>query len=185
MASAALAHDDGDDACVRLVRQSMTAMAVDAATFPRYSELMLPLLQAVQSLGGSASSREITAALVELQGFTDQQMAVTYPTRDRSVLWDRMEWARSYYKLAGVLESRRARPVPADAGWPRCALPVRAGGPSAARGTRSAGSSQPPQSPGGRRLTRRRPAPWARPTPMSSQRTLPRRCGTASGRIAS
>ena len=90
MASAALAHDDGDVAYVRLVGLSMIAMAVDVATFPRYSELMLPLLQAVQSLGGSASSREITAALVELQGFTDEQMAVTYPTRDRSVLWDRM-----------------------------------------------------------------------------------------------
>jgi restriction system protein len=83
----------------------MAAMAVDVATFPRYSELMLPLLRAVQSLGGSASSREITAALVERQGFTDEQMAVTYPTRDRSILWDRMEWARSYCKLAGVLES--------------------------------------------------------------------------------
>ena len=147
MASAALAHDDGDDACVRLVRLSMTAMAVDIATFPRYSELMLPLLQAVQSLGGSASSREITAALVEREGFTDEQMAVTYPTRDRSILWDRMEWARCVLQARGSPGEPKARPVPADAGWPRCALPVRAGGPSAARGTRSAGSSQPPQVP--------------------------------------
>lgn len=54
---------------------------------------------------GRRAAGEITARVIEAEGFSDDQMAIKYPTRDRSVLWDRMEWARSYCKLAGALES--------------------------------------------------------------------------------
>src|SRR4051794_40052037 len=68
---------------------------------------MYPLLRGVQDLGGAPTGREKNARVVEAQGFTDEQMALPYPNRDRSVLWDRMEWARSYCKLSGALESVR------------------------------------------------------------------------------
>ncbi|MFM7537668.1 MAG: restriction endonuclease [Acidimicrobiales bacterium] len=80
-------------------------MADDGGTLPRYSDLMLPVLRAVASLGGSATNREITEAVVDAEQFDDEQMAIKYPTRDRSILWDRLEWARSYCRLSGVLES--------------------------------------------------------------------------------
>jgi restriction system protein len=66
---------------------------------------MYPTLRAVASLGGSAQSGEITDALTELLGATPEQLAITYDGRPKSVLIDRMEWARSYAKLGGALDS--------------------------------------------------------------------------------
>lgn len=72
---------------------------------PTYRELMLPVLRAVIELGGSGAGREITAAAIDAEGFGDALVAETYPNRDRSILLDRFDWARSYCKLGGVLES--------------------------------------------------------------------------------
>jgi restriction endonuclease Mrr len=72
---------------------------------PTYRELMYPTLRAVASLGGSAQGGEITDALTELLGATPAQLAITYDGRPKSVLIDRMEWARSYAKLGGALDS--------------------------------------------------------------------------------
>jgi restriction system protein len=56
-------------------------------------------------LGGSGASREISSAIVETEGFSDELLAITYEGRDKSILLDRLDWARSYCKLGGVLES--------------------------------------------------------------------------------
>ena len=74
---------------------------------PTYRELIYPTLRAVASLGGSAQGAEITDALTELLKVTPEQLAVTYDGRLKSVLIDRMDWARSYAKLAGALDSPR------------------------------------------------------------------------------
>jgi restriction system protein len=74
---------------------------------PTYRELIYPTLRAVASLGGSAQGAEITAALTELLKVTPEQLAVTYDGRSKSVLIDRMDWARSYAKLAGALDNPR------------------------------------------------------------------------------
>ncbi len=75
------------------------------ADLPRYHDLMLPTLRAVAELGGSGSGREITARVVEALGLSDDALAVTYGEREKPVVVDRAEWARSYCKLAGALES--------------------------------------------------------------------------------
>ena len=72
---------------------------------PTYLELMYPTLQVVAQSGGSAQGREITAKVIEAIGATDAQVAITYENRPKSVLVDRVEWARSYAKLGGALES--------------------------------------------------------------------------------
>jgi restriction system protein len=72
---------------------------------PTYRELMYPTLRAVASLGGSARGAEITDALVELLKATPEQLAITYEGRSKSVLIDRMDWARSSAKLTGALDS--------------------------------------------------------------------------------
>jgi restriction system protein len=60
----------------------------------------------VSSLGGSATAREITSRVVSDEEFTDEMLAVEQPTRpDSSVLMERVQWARSYAKLIGALES--------------------------------------------------------------------------------
>lgn len=74
-------------------------------TFPTYSELMYPVLRAVDALGGSAKSAEINEWVVEDLGFTDEDVAATYPNNSKSIILDRIAWARSYNKLGGALES--------------------------------------------------------------------------------
>ena len=74
-------------------------------TLPSYSELMLPVLNAVLKLGGSGTSREITETVIEIEDFSDEMLAATYDGREKSILVDRLDWARSYCKLGGVLDS--------------------------------------------------------------------------------
>lgn len=72
---------------------------------PTYGDLMYPVLKAVADLGGSAQARQITDRVVEELAFPDDVVSITYATREKSVLVDRLDWARSYCKLAEVLES--------------------------------------------------------------------------------
>jgi restriction system protein len=72
---------------------------------PMYVELIYPTLKAVADLGGSAQGREITSRVLDDIGATDEQVAITYDNRPKSVLIDRLEWARSYAKLGGALDS--------------------------------------------------------------------------------
>lgn len=76
-------------------------------TLPKYTDLMLPVLRAVAALGGSAAGGEISNQIVEDGPFREEDIAIQYPNRPVSVLLDRMDWARSYCKLAGLLESPR------------------------------------------------------------------------------
>jgi Mrr N-terminal domain len=122
---------------------------------PTYRELIYPTLRAVASLGGSAQGAEITDALTELLEVTPEQLAVTYDGRPKSVLIDRMDWARSYAKLAGALDSprrglfdthqprqthplapREGRASPGGAARPRC--PRRTASPGISRFPRRA-----------------------------------------------
>lgn len=73
---------------------------------PTYSELILPTVRAVITLGGSATSREVTSQVVSDLAFTDEMLAVPQPSRPgASVLLERAQWARSYAKMIGALES--------------------------------------------------------------------------------
>lgn len=74
---------------------------------PSYKELIYPVMRAIASLGGSAQGGEIIEALIESLNVSPQQLAVTYGDGSRSVLINRMEWARSYAKLGGALDSPR------------------------------------------------------------------------------
>jgi restriction system protein len=79
---------------------------VELSDLPPYKDFLLPVLQAVQALGGTAHAKEITAWMVENMGIDDDAVAVEYPNRPgESVLLDRMAWARSYDKLGGVVET--------------------------------------------------------------------------------
>ena len=73
---------------------------------PTYSDLILPTVRAVIKLGGSATARELTSQLVSDLAFTDEMLAIPQPSRpNASVLLERAQWARSYAKMIGALES--------------------------------------------------------------------------------
>lgn len=94
------------------------------SSLPSYGELMLPVVRAVLELGGSGTSREISEWVVATEGFSEDLLAVTYDGREKSILLDRLDWARSYCKLGGVLESpKRDLFLIADLGREIAALP--------------------------------------------------------------
>lgn len=73
---------------------------------PAYSELILPTVRAVSSLGGSAKASEITGQVLTDLDPSDEMLTVSQPNRpDASVLQERINWARSYAKLIGALDS--------------------------------------------------------------------------------
>jgi hypothetical protein len=72
---------------------------------PKYQDLMYPVLQCVGRSGGSARGRELTAEVILAIAATDEQVAISYENRPKSVLVDRIDWARSYDKLAGALDN--------------------------------------------------------------------------------
>jgi hypothetical protein len=79
---------------------------------PPYVDLTYPTLRAVAALSRSAQAREITSHLMEDMQFSDEQLALTYPNREKPLLIDRMDWARSYSKLGGA----RLHPVAGHVG---------------------------------------------------------------------
>lgn len=73
---------------------------------PAYSDLILPTVQAVSSLGGSAKASEITGQVLTDLDPSDEMLAVSQPNRpDASVPRERINWARSSAKLIGALDS--------------------------------------------------------------------------------
>ena len=52
---------------------------------PSYLDLMLPTLQAIDVLGGSAQARQLADATVELLEPPDNLISITYPERDKSI----------------------------------------------------------------------------------------------------
>lgn len=78
---------------------------VSRTDIPPYHDLIYPVLKAVDALGGSARAREITTKVIDEIGADDELVAITYDNRPKSILVDRIEWARSYAKLGGALDS--------------------------------------------------------------------------------
>ncbi|MDN5821503.1 MAG: restriction endonuclease [Brachybacterium sp.] len=72
---------------------------------PRYTELILPVLKAVETLGGSGKAREVREEVLATLPGSDDMVAVMYPNKpSSSVLEDRVEWARWTAKNIGTLE---------------------------------------------------------------------------------
>lgn len=78
---------------------------MDQSDLPRYNELMLPVLEALRDLGGSALRNEIVAAVTGTQNFSDGQLSVRYETTGVPILVDRIGWALSYLKKLGAVEN--------------------------------------------------------------------------------
>src|SRR4051812_9323318 len=77
----------------------------ERADIPKYHELIYDTLRAVDALGGSAKGSEIADKVLELRSVSDELASITYDNRPKSIYVDRLDWARSYAKLGGALES--------------------------------------------------------------------------------
>jgi restriction system protein len=73
-----------------------------------YRDLILPTIRAVHELGGSAKANEIKTQIIDDLAISDEMLGVMYENRpETSVAIDRVDWARSYSKLGGALDSPR------------------------------------------------------------------------------
>ncbi|OAN66899.1 restriction endonuclease [Sphingomonas sp. TDK1] len=72
---------------------------------PKYADYMLPTLQILRDLGGSGAVEEIEDALIARLGLHENLLHETYPKSGAPIVSDRMSWARTYLKNAGLVES--------------------------------------------------------------------------------
>lgn len=72
-----------------------------------YDQLMQPLINALIHLGGSGSIDEIYEAVVELEEFDEETLAIMHNPEKSSQtqIGYRLAWARTYLKKAGYLEN--------------------------------------------------------------------------------
>lgn len=72
-----------------------------------FDQLILPLMKALVNLGGSGSIDEIYEAVVELEKFDDETLAILHNPEKSSQteIGYRLAWARTYLKKAGFLEN--------------------------------------------------------------------------------
>ena len=72
------------------------------AQLPKYDDLFKPTLEALLKLGGSGSIEELDDGVISAIGASQDMLDVTYPKSGAAVLPDRMAWARSFLKIAGI-----------------------------------------------------------------------------------
>jgi restriction system protein len=76
-------------------------------SIPTYDALMNPLVQALKSLGGSATIEELTNKVAEIAGLTDEQLEVLHNAAEggRTEIEYRLAWSRTWLKRYGLLEN--------------------------------------------------------------------------------
>lgn len=80
---------------------------MSAGKMVTYDQLMLPLMKVLVNLGGSGSIDEIYEAVVELEKFDEETLAILHNPEKSSQteIGYRLAWARTYLKKAGFLEN--------------------------------------------------------------------------------
>jgi restriction system protein len=73
---------------------------------PDYQTITLPLL-VFASDSQEHTSREAAAFIANNLGLSEQEQTQLYPTGKKMVFLDRVEWAKTYLKQAGLLQSPR------------------------------------------------------------------------------
>lgn len=74
-------------------------------SLPKYDDFMAPTLKVLDELGGSGAIDEIGDRVAALMGLDQAALDATYPKSGTTVVFDRMSWARSHLKIAGLLAS--------------------------------------------------------------------------------
>jgi restriction system protein len=75
----------------------------EAPHIPQYNELLWPTLVAVRKLGGTGKLEEIDEAVIEAEGFSEEQLEVLHKEGPSSEIEYRLAWARTYLKSMGLL----------------------------------------------------------------------------------
>lgn len=81
---------------------------------PTSRELLYPILAVIRDYGGEATQKQLDRDVPKKAGITEAQLGVVYPSGSRkeggSKVSDRIGWARSVLKEAGLVEYSRGGP---------------------------------------------------------------------------
>lgn len=87
-------------------------MKHSASPLPTFDIMMLPVLQALQQLGGSGTVAEIYEKVVQILNLPAQVLEVTHGKTSQSEVEYRLAWSRTYLKKFGLIDnSESARGV--------------------------------------------------------------------------
>jgi restriction system protein len=75
-------------------------------TIPDFQTIMLPLLQLAED-GKEHSIHEAVERLAEQFGLTEEEQTILLPSGQQPIFYNRVGWARTYMKKAGLLEDPR------------------------------------------------------------------------------
>ena len=72
---------------------------------PTHQDLVVPILKAVNELGGSGKTNEVNETVLEILPEAESLLQIAFPNRPKdSVLMSRIAWGRSTAKRVGALE---------------------------------------------------------------------------------
>ncbi len=76
-------------------------------SLPTYETMMNPTLQALKTLGGSATIEELYNAVIEIMSLSDEQLEIVHDAErgSQTEIEYRLAWTRSYLKKYGLLEN--------------------------------------------------------------------------------
>ena len=79
---------------------------MDISELPKYHQFLHPLLSALEAMGGSGATSELNDAVIRSMELPDEALDVQYLSGNGAVVPDRISWARSYLKKAGLVASQ-------------------------------------------------------------------------------
>ena len=71
---------------------------------PKYNELYIPLLTAIQD-GNIYTMKEIKAKVSQAMSLTEEELSERLPSGTQTVYDNRIGWAKTYLKKAGLVEA--------------------------------------------------------------------------------
>ncbi|WP_291569125.1 winged helix-turn-helix domain-containing protein, partial [Clostridium sp. UBA2485] len=71
---------------------------------PTYEQVMLPLLKCLED-GRTYNNKECIDILAEKLNITEQELRELLPSGKKLVFYDRVNWAKTYMKKAGLAEA--------------------------------------------------------------------------------
>ena len=78
---------------------------IEETGFPDLPQLMLAIVQALKSIGGSASIQELDETVIEREGVSEAEQAVMMTNGRYQKLNYYLAWARTYLKRGGAIDN--------------------------------------------------------------------------------
>src|SRR5689334_6825619 len=77
-----------------------------AIVIPRHLDLLMPTIEALKDLGGSARIDELLQRVADREHFSDEQVAMRRsPDHHMGLIEYRLAWARNYLKNIGAIQN--------------------------------------------------------------------------------